>query len=311
MTSSSSATPCRGLSRPDQGLADAEATERHAAADRRSARRSWPPGRTWRGAVASSPSHMHRSALEHEQVPALHAVVPAIVQQPLAPGQPAAAARRLALDQQGEAEPERAPSGLRSSAAAQERVMRTRPGVGALGVPADQVRGDREPLEVFGLERRLAIRGRRAGLDAFPQACRPKDARPRSSESATVMARATGRCGYGSRGPRAYRPLGHPVADAVAVGHDPAAGLELARELRPQPRIQLRREEERDHRRVLDIGIEDVLRRGTSHGRRPRPGRRSPGLPGCAGDRGPRPPRARRTPWRAAMTIRPSPQPRS
>ena len=38
--------------------------------------------------------------------------------------------------------------------------MRPRPGVGALGVAADQVRGDREPLEVFGFEGRLAIRGR-------------------------------------------------------------------------------------------------------------------------------------------------------
>ncbi len=38
--------------------------------------------------------------------------------------------------------------------------MRPRPGVGALGVAADQVRGDHEPLEVFGLEGRLAIRSR-------------------------------------------------------------------------------------------------------------------------------------------------------
>ena len=54
-------------------------------------------------------------------------------------------------------------------------------------------------------------------------------------------------------------PLGHPVADAVAVGHDPRAGFELARELRPQPGIHLRREEERDHCGGLDIGSEDVL----------------------------------------------------
>jgi hypothetical protein len=80
--------------------------------------------------------------------------VPAIVQQPLAPGQPAAAARRLALEQRGEAEPERAPRRLRDSASAQKRVMRPSPDVGALRIPADQVSGDREPFEVFGLEGR-------------------------------------------------------------------------------------------------------------------------------------------------------------
>jgi len=35
--------------------------------------------------------------------------------------------------------------------------MRPRPGLRALSVAADQVRGDREPLEVFGRERRFAI----------------------------------------------------------------------------------------------------------------------------------------------------------
>ena len=38
--------------------------------------------------------------------------------------------------------------------------MRPRPDVGALRIPSDQVSGDHEPLEVFGLEGRLAIRGR-------------------------------------------------------------------------------------------------------------------------------------------------------
>ena len=53
--------------------------------------------------------------------------------------------------------------------------------------------------------------------------------------------------------------FGYPVADAVAVGHDTGAGSELARELRTQPRIQLRREKKRDHRRALDIDIKHVL----------------------------------------------------
>jgi len=55
-------------------------------------------------------------------------------------------------------------------------VVRPRPGVGALGFAADQVRGDREPLEVFGLEGRLAIRGREL-LVHIPQAWRSDAAR--------------------------------------------------------------------------------------------------------------------------------------
>jgi hypothetical protein len=149
----------RGLSRPDEGLADAEATERH---ELRIAEALADPRRLVvggvEGRIVTRPHAPER--LEHEQVPALHAVVPAIVQQPLAPGQPAAALRRLALDQRGEAEPERAPRRPRGCAASQERVVRPRPGVGALGVAADQVRGDRKALEVFGLEGRLAIPGR-------------------------------------------------------------------------------------------------------------------------------------------------------
>ena len=94
--------------------------------------------------------------------------MPAIVQQPLAPGQPAAALRRLALDQRGDAEPERAPRRPRGCAASQECVVRPRPGVSALGVAADQVRGNREPLEVFGLEGRLAIRGRELLVRILP-----------------------------------------------------------------------------------------------------------------------------------------------
>jgi len=130
--------------------------------------------------------------------------VPTIVRQPLAPGEPAVALRRLALDQRGEAEPERASRRPRGCAASQERVVRPRPGVGALGVAADQVRGDREPLEVFGLEDRLAIRGREL-LVRIPSGLPGERGSALSSEADTIMARATGRCGYGSRGSKAYR----------------------------------------------------------------------------------------------------------
>jgi hypothetical protein len=54
-------------------------------------------------------------------------------------------------------------------------------------------------------------------------------------------------------------PFGHPVGDAVAVGHNTRTGPEFAQELWSQPRIQLRRQKERDHRSVPDIGIEQVL----------------------------------------------------
>jgi hypothetical protein len=70
--------------------------------------------------------------------------------------------------------------------------MRPRPGVRALRVSADQVRGDREPFEVFGLERRLAIRGAELCISMAPR-CRSNTARARSSEPPALMARATGK----------------------------------------------------------------------------------------------------------------------
>ena len=149
----------RGLSRPDEGLADAEATERH---ELRVPEALADPGRLIEGGVEGCVVTREHAPdrLEQEQVSPLHAVVSAIVQQPLATGEPPAALGRLALDQRGEAEPERAPRRPRGRASAQKRVMRARPDIGALRVPADQVSCDREPLEVFGVEARLAIRSR-------------------------------------------------------------------------------------------------------------------------------------------------------
>ena len=167
----------RGLSRPDEGLADAEATERH---ELRVPEALADPGRLIEGGVEGrvvtrehAPDH-----LEQDQVPPLHAVVSAIVQQPLATGEPPAALGRLALDQRGEAEPERAPRHLRRRAPAQKRVMRSRPDIGTLRVPADQVSGDREPLEVLGLEGRLAIRDRELRVGIAPGL--PRKGRPPS-----------------------------------------------------------------------------------------------------------------------------------
>jgi hypothetical protein len=165
----------RGLSRPDEGLADAEATERH---ELRVAEALADARRLIEGGVESRIVTREHAPerLEREQVPALHAVMPAIVQQPLAPREPAAAACRLAFNQRVEAQPERTPRRLRSGAPAQKRVMRPRPQVGALRVSADQVRSNREPLEVLGLECRLAVRGHQLRVGISPTL--PRKGRP-------------------------------------------------------------------------------------------------------------------------------------
>ena len=54
--------------------------------------------------------------------------------------------------------------------------MRPRPDIGALRVAPDQVSDDREPLEVIGLERRLAIRGRQLRVGIAPGL--PRERRP-------------------------------------------------------------------------------------------------------------------------------------
>jgi hypothetical protein len=84
----------------------------------------------------------------------------AVVEQPARPGEPAATARLLTPEQQAERQPERAPGGPDGVAEAQALVMRTLPHGGAVVVTASQVGGGREPLEVGGLQRRLAVRGR-------------------------------------------------------------------------------------------------------------------------------------------------------
>jgi hypothetical protein len=61
-------------------------------------------------AVAASPS-TKRCAPNAMQVPLLHAVQLAVIQQPLGPGQPAASTGQLAPAQQNEGQPERTPDG--------------------------------------------------------------------------------------------------------------------------------------------------------------------------------------------------------
>ncbi len=148
----------RGLSRSKQGLPEAQPAECH---------------QLWVAEALADPDALceglaggHGIAREqvlkregHEEIPALHAVVLTVVEEPLTPGDPAAAARRLSFDQQVEGQPERAAGGARRVASLQEPVMRPGVGIGAVGVPADEVSGHRKPFQVVRLECRLAIRG--------------------------------------------------------------------------------------------------------------------------------------------------------
>ena len=51
----------------------------------------------------------------------------------------------------------------------QELVVRPRQQVDALGVPADQVGGGRQPLQILRLQRRLPVRGRELGVGVRPR----------------------------------------------------------------------------------------------------------------------------------------------
>jgi hypothetical protein len=95
----------------------------------------------------------------HEEVAAHDAVALPFVDQPPGPGEPAAAPRRLAIHQQREAHPECGKGGALHVPPVQELLMGAGEVLGALVVPADEVRGRREPVEVVGAERRLTISG--------------------------------------------------------------------------------------------------------------------------------------------------------
>jgi hypothetical protein len=94
----------------------------------------------------------------HEQISLLHTVLVA-VEQPPGPSEPAIATGQFTLDQVAEGQPECAPSGSRSISQAQALVMRPRPYIGALAIPADQMSGHRKPLKVLKLKGRVVIHG--------------------------------------------------------------------------------------------------------------------------------------------------------
>ena len=95
-----------------------------------------------------------------QQVALLDAVPLEVVEQPAAPGDPAAAAGDLAAVEEAEGQPERAADRSLHVPPAQERLMRSRPHVDAVVVPPDQERGRGQPLQVLRLQRGLPV-GRR------------------------------------------------------------------------------------------------------------------------------------------------------
>src|SRR5207248_373661 len=87
-----------------------------------------------------------------QEISELHAVLMCFVEQPLGAGEPASAACHLAPVQQPESEPERASRGSRHIPSAHALCVGARPDVGAFVLPAGQLSGYRELLEVLKLE---------------------------------------------------------------------------------------------------------------------------------------------------------------
>ena len=168
MTSSSNARPSAIWPARIRRLADPQPPERHelgvaeALAD---------PGRLVEDRVGGRWLALEQAPerVEHEQISSLHAVVPAIVEQPLAPRDPAPAARRLALDQQVEAEPERAARRAPRSPPTLKLVMRPRPHVARYPTSRPtRCAAIASRSRSSGSSRRLAIRGRQLGVGVAP-----------------------------------------------------------------------------------------------------------------------------------------------
>ena len=103
-----------------------------------------------------------------QQVPRLDAVASALIEQAASAGKPAARAGRLSPLQEPEGQPERAARGTLRLVAGGELAVRASPDLVALRVLADQVGRGRQPLQVLGSERALAIGGREIAVDLAP-----------------------------------------------------------------------------------------------------------------------------------------------
>ena len=151
------------LSAPDQRLALTEPAEGHqvcvakALAD---LSRLAEGGVRGRGVTLGKALQRNR----HEQVALLYAVTVSIIEQPPGTGEPATATGPLTLEHQPEGQPERTAGGSLGIASAHKRLMRTRPSVGTVDVPAHQMRCQREELKVLRPKRNRAICGRQLGI---------------------------------------------------------------------------------------------------------------------------------------------------
>ena len=105
-------------------------------------------------AASASPSNMTRQRREHQQPGPLDAVARPVLQESAAAGDPAHRRRQVAPEEQPERLPERTPCGAFGFAAAQPRLVCGHPGVFAIVVLPDHVGGNREALEILGLQRR-------------------------------------------------------------------------------------------------------------------------------------------------------------
>ena len=98
-----------------------------------------------------------------QQVSVLDRLRPTL-EQVLRSRQPTTAARRLAAAEEREAEPERRTSGSDGVTLVERLLVRARQDVARSVIAPEKVPGDRHPLHVVRLERRLAI-GRGQGLE--------------------------------------------------------------------------------------------------------------------------------------------------
>jgi hypothetical protein len=91
------------------------------------------------------------------------------VEQPTAPRNPAARLGRLALEQQSHGEPEGATHGTTGIAAREVCVVRPGRDLATLVLPTEEMSRRAEPLQVLGIERRLAISRQELGVRFSPR----------------------------------------------------------------------------------------------------------------------------------------------
>ena len=104
---------------------------------------------------------LQRGQVQH--IAPLHAIVPAVVEETPGPGDPAAGAGQVAAFRSLKAS-----QNAHRTARAPSRALAICPcpDIVTVGLPADEVRGHGEPLEILELQRRLTVRGQelRAGI---------------------------------------------------------------------------------------------------------------------------------------------------